>query len=220
MTGSFNSIMYPNQLSMLPAYLACVFFICSALRSTAEEEVVFSDQFAGELAEGWDWLREHAAYWCIRDEALEIRVVPGLAGTVKNALVRNAPDRTTGTFRIEVEVTNLSEPTQQYEQAGLTLYQNGKPVFKFVKELVDGKIMMIPGRKIVTGKSVQLRLIVTADSYTAQFKTDEQDEFQTASTGKIPPPDDDQISIQCYNGPPDQEHWIRFDNFRIVKLKD
>jgi len=212
--------MCAHQLSILPACFASLILFCSVLQSKAEEEVVFNDQFEGELAEGWHWIREHGAHWCVRDEALEIRVVPGLAETVKNALLRAAPDRSAGTFAIEVDVTSLSEPAQQYEQAGLTFYQDGKPVFKFVKELVDGQVMMIPGRKSITSQTVQLRLIVTANSYAAQYRADGKGNFQTAATGKLPPPGNDLISIQCYNGPPDKEHWIRFDNFRIVKLED
>ena len=67
-------------------------------------------------------------------------------------------------------VTNHTFPTVQYEQAGITWYVGGKPVFKLVKELVDGKLVIIPGRKPMTAKSVQLRLIVTADSFTAQYR--------------------------------------------------
>ena len=45
-------------------------------------------------------------------------------------------------------------------------------------------------------------------------------EFQTAATGKLPEPKNDQVSIQCYHGPPDAEHWMRFDDFRILRLAD
>ena len=91
-------------------------------------------------------------------------------------------------------------------------------MFKLVKELVDGKLMIIPGRKPMTSKTVQLRLIVTADSFVAQFRPDARGEFQTAATGKLPAPGNDQVSIQCYNGPANAEHWIRFDDFRILEL--
>lgn len=60
-------------------------------------------------------------------------------------------------------------------------------------------------------------LIVTADSFTAQYRLGGQGEFQTAATGKLPPPGKDQVSLQCYQGPPDAEHWIRFDDFRILR---
>ena len=178
------------------------------------------DCFEGKLGQGWRWLRENRKNWRLRDGALEIWVEPGVAPTVKNALVRKAPDRAQGRFAIEVTVTNTTRPTRQFEQAGITWYHGGKPVFKLVKELIDGELFIIPGRKPMSSKSVQLRLIVTADSWTAQYRPDGKGKFLTAAEGKLPPPGRDEVSIQCYNGPPDAEHWIRFDDFRILKLAD
>ena len=188
--------------------------------SAAEPRPIFEDRFEGKPAEGWTWLREDPKAWRVKDNALEIRVQPGVAGNVKNALLRKAPDRSKGKFAIEVTVTSTAKPTQQYEQAGLTWYHGGKPVFKLVKELVNGKLLIIPGGKPMSAKTVQLRLIVTAKGFTAQFRPDAKGEFQTAATGRLPAPGEDQISIQCYNGPPKAEHWIRFDDFRITKLAD
>ncbi len=188
--------------------------------SAAEPEVVFEDTFDSKPAAGWTWLRENSDAWRIKDDALEIRVEPGVARNVKNALVRPAPDRSQGKYAIEVTVTSHTVPTQQYEQAGITWYQNDKPVFKLVKELVNGKLLIVPGVKPMAAKSVQFRLIVTADSWTAQYRPDAKGEFQTAATGKLPAPGKDQVSIQCYNGPPEAEHWIRFDDFRILKLAE
>jgi regulation of enolase protein 1 (concanavalin A-like superfamily) len=203
---------------VLSGCLAFVSAFVIACQAGVADEVVFEDRFEGALGDGWTWIRERGARWCVREGALEIRVVPGLADTVENALLRAAPDRGQGDFAIELKVTNLTQPVQQYEQAGLTWYHDGKPVFKLVKELVDGRMMIIPGRKPIESQTVELRLIVTADSYTAQYRAEGKGEFQTGAKGPLPSPGKDQISIQCYNGPPDQEHWIRFDDFRIVKL--
>ena len=186
----------------------------------AEPRPLFEDRFEGKLAEGWTWIRENPDAWRIAEGALEIRVEPGLAMTVKNALVRKAPDRSQGKFACEVTVANTAMPTQQYEQAGLTWYHDGKPVFKLVKELIDGDLFIIPGKVPMPSERVQLRLIVTAEGFTAQFRPDAKGEFKTAATGSLPGPGDDQISIQCYNGPPDAEHWIRFDDFRILQLAE
>jgi hypothetical protein len=207
-------------MKRLPADLLCVvlFVILTAAPGQGQDQVVFEDHFDNELAEGWSWLRERGAHWCVRDGRLEIRLMPGLADTVQTALVRDAPHRGDGTFAIEVTVTNVSEPIQQFEQAGITWYQDGKPVFKLVKELVDGQQMIIPGRKPIAAQTVDLRLVVTADSFIAQYRAEGEAEFHTAETGKFPPPGRDQVSIQGYHGPPDQEHWVRFDNFRVVKL--
>jgi hypothetical protein len=200
--------------------LTVVFALYAVSLSAAEPQVVFEDRFEGKLAEGWTWLREHPDYWRLKDGALEIRVEPGVATTVKNALVRKAPDRSQGKFAIDVTVANTTKPTQQYEQLGITWYNGGKPAVKLVKELIDGGLYIIPGKPPMAAESVQLRLIVTADGWTAQYRPNCQGEFQTAGTGKLPAPGDDQVSLQCYNGPAEGEHWMRFDDFRILKLAD
>jgi len=187
-------------------------------RQGNQQAVIFEERFEGNLADGWTWLRENPQAWRIRQGALEIRVEPGVAHTVRNALVRRAPDRSRGKFAIDVTVTNTTRPTQQYEQAGITWYHNGKPVFKLVKELVNGELIIIPSRKPMPNKTVQLRLIVTGGNFVAQFRPDAEGKFQTAATGKLPPPGDDHLSIQCYNGPANAVHWIRFDDFRISEL--
>jgi regulation of enolase protein 1 (concanavalin A-like superfamily) len=187
--------------------------------SGAEERVVFEDRFDGKLGDGWSWLREDSKTWRFVEKALEIRVEPGAADSVKNALVRKAPDRSQGKFAIEVTVTFNTPPTKQFEQAGITWYKDGKPVFKLVHENIDGKTYIIPGKAPAPEKTVQLRLIVTKDQFTAQFRPDAQGEFKTAASGPLPPGPNEQVSLQCYQGPPDAEHWIRFTDFRIVQLE-
>lgn len=186
----------------------------------AEPQVVFEDHFDGKLAEGWSWLREDPKTWRIREGALEIRVEPGVAQTVKNALLRQAPDRTKGKYAIEVTITFTAEPSQQYEQAGITWYRDKQPVLKLVHELIDGKTYIIPGKVPTATKTVRLRLIVDGERFTAQFRPDGQNDFQTAAQGPLPRGRDEQVSIQCYNGPANAEHWMRFDDFRIVRLAD
>lgn len=183
-------------------------------------EVIFQDTFDGKLAEGWTWLREQPADWCIRDNGLEIHNRPGHAQTVINALLRGAPDRRKGRYGFQVTVTNHRKPVQQYEQAGITWYHDGKPVFKLVKELVDGQLMIIPGHKPMASQTVQLRIVVEGESLTALYRPDGEGEFLTAAQAKLPPPGKDQVSIQCYHGPTEAEHWIRFDDFQILKLSE
>lgn len=179
--------------------------------------VLFADRFEGQLAEGWTWLRENPGAWRLREGGLEIRIEPGHAQTVKNALVRPAPDRRAGRYAFEVTVT-MAHLTQQYEQAGITWYADGKPVFKLVKELVDGELRIIPGHIPMDAETVQLRLIVDGEQWIAQYRPDAEGEFLTAAEGTLPPPGDDQVSVQGYHGPPDAERWVRFENFRILRL--
>ena len=190
-----------------------------ALGSAADEpKSLLEASFQEKLGDGWTWLRENKEAWRIKDDGLEIRVEPGVADTVKNALLRKSPDRSKVKFAVEVTITFTGEPTQQFEQAGITWYHAQKPVFKLVHERIDGELWIIPGRKPAPNKTVQLRLVVEGQKWTAQFREDPKSEFQTAAEGELPPPGDDAISLQCYNGPPDGEHWIRFDDFRIIEL--
>jgi hypothetical protein len=198
--------------------LAIVAFFFAVDLLAAEPRVLLEDRFAGKLAEGWTWLRENPQAWRIADGALQIRVEPGVADSVKNALLRSAPDRSKGKFAAEVTITFTTPPTRQFEQAGITWYHKGKPLLKLVHEQIDGKTYIIPGKIATSTKTVQLRLIFTAEKYIAQFRPDGKGDFQTVAEGKLPAPGEDQISIQCYNGPPDAEHWIRFEDFRLLEL--
>jgi hypothetical protein len=198
--------------------LVATLFTVPQLGRGEDAQVVFEDSMKGRLGSGWHWLRENPASWRNSPQGLEIRVEPGLAQTVKNALVRPAPDRASGKYAIEVTVEFTAAPIKQYEQAGLTWYQGDKPAFKLVHELIDGKTYIIPGKKPAPGSVVQLRLIVTKDHYIAQFRPESTGQYQTAAEGKLLPGADEKISIQCYNGPPDADHWMRFSNFGINKI--
>lgn len=201
-----------------PVLLTIALWILGLPALAAEPRVAFEERFEKKLGDGWSWLRENPKAWRIRDKALEIRVEPGVADTVKNALVRKAPDRSKGALAAEVTITFLTPPTNQYEQAGITWYHKEKPVFKLVHEQIDGKTYIIPGKIAAPEKTVQLRLVVDGEKYTAQFRPDAKGDFRTVATGKLPAPDDDRISLQCYNGPADAEHWIRFSDFRLLEL--
>jgi len=74
-------------------------------------------------------------------------------------------------------------------------------VFKLVYEHVDGKDYMIPGKVPAPEKTVRLRLLVTKDKYTTQFQPDAKGEFKTVASGNLTPGVEEQVSIQCYNGP-------------------
>jgi hypothetical protein len=184
---------------------------------------LFQDPFDRGLHESWTFLRENPDSWRIYRHALEIRVEPGDAGSVKNALVRPAPDRTKGKFAVEVTVTNTATPTHQYEQGGITWYIDGKPAYKLVKEWIDGKLWVVSsigGRAQEDAMTVGFRLVVDGTDFIAQYRPEGKGEFKVAATGKLPPPGagKEEVSIQCYQGPADAEHWIRLDDFRILDL--
>ena len=191
----------------------------SAPKTPVADGVGFVDSFDGKLDAGWSWLREDKNTWRIKDGGLEIRVQPGVANSVKNALLRKAPDPAQGAYTVDVTITSHTVPTVQFEQAGIMWYHNGKPRIKLVKELVHGKLVIVPGAKPMGAKTVQLRMVVSETGWTAQYRPNAKGDFLTAGKGRLPTGGKHEISIQCYNGPPDAEHWIRFDDFRITPIK-
>ncbi|HUW60771.1 MAG TPA: hypothetical protein VMZ06_07160 [Candidatus Bathyarchaeia archaeon] len=185
----------------------------------AEEKVIFEDAFKGKLADGWSWLRADAADWRTTPDGLEIRLRPGDANSVKTALVRPLP-KFEGKVAIEVTVTSLSAPTEQYEQAGITLYHEDKPVFKLVHERVDGKLVVVPGKVAAEKLAVRLRLIVGGGRFTAQFRQEGEEEFKTAAEGNLTIAEGDKISLQGYHGPAEAAHWVRFTDFTVAPIKE
>jgi len=182
----------------------------------ADPQVLFVDRFEGKLADGWVWLKQDDKAWRFRDGGLEFRV---LAGQV-NVLARTVPDSADGPFAVEVTLTSEPQPTRQYEQVGFFWYANGKPGPKFVKELIDGKPYVFPGKKEMAEATVQLRLVIEGKKFTGQYRPAAKGDYLTASSGDVPPAEKGklQIAIACHNGPADAEHWVRCNDFRIVKL--
>ena len=141
-----------------------------SLVQAAEFTPIFEESFDKELMPGWSWLRESPGKWKLVDGGLEILMEPEHGNAAKNVLWRKAPDRSAGVWAIEVTITSKSQPTNQYEQTGIYWLQNDKLVFKFVKERIDGKVYVFPGKKPLNAKTVQLRLIVEGDKVTAQYR--------------------------------------------------
>lgn len=187
------------------------------------DKPLFEDAFDGKLAEGWSWLRETKGYWRLREKGLEIRVEPGLAETVKSALLRDAPDRAATPFAAEVTIIN--EPSNQFEQAGIVWYRDGKPIVKLVKELVDGQLSVVLSgegffaKKPVSSKRLELRFEVDAKGFTGLYREKASDPWQKAGGAALPADLKPQLSLQCYHGPKDAEHWVRFERFKILPLQ-
>ena len=105
---------------VIPA--AVVVVMCCVIMGAEPKAVIFTDPLKEKLGEGWSWSREDAQAHRLTKDGLEIRIQPGDANTVKNALVRAAPDRSKGRYAVEVTVSSLAKPVKQWEQAGMTWY--------------------------------------------------------------------------------------------------
>src|SRR6185369_1615692 len=162
----------PNGMRMI---LMLVFLAGTSCPAPAEE-VLFQDDFAGKLGEGWSWVREHPAAWRVVERGLEVRIEPGNmwgpANDASNVLIRAAPLADTGSIEISINVEN--QPTEQYEQVDLVWYYDDSHMVKIGHELVDGKLSIVMGREEndrtrtiaiipLPSAAVQLRMVVQDD---------------------------------------------------------
>ena len=186
----------------------------------AQEQVVFEDRFDGTIQPGWSWRRENPAARRFAGGGLEIDVEPYADNEAKNVLVRPFDIRGKGMFRVETKVTCLQSPTNQYLQGGLFWIQNGRVVFKLVHEYVDGKMYIFPGKVPVDSTSVNLRIITNGDDVIAEFCSEGESAYRRIYEGKLERSDSEEIAIQCWHGPAERKGpcWIRFQDFRIVKM--
>lgn len=211
--------------------VAGIVFMLAACCSA--EEVLFKDDFAGKLGEGWTWVREDKAAWRVTDKGLEIRVVPGnlwgRANNVKNVLARPAPDTTKGGVEVSVAIAN--RPTHQFEQANLAWYYDDSHMVKLGLELVNGEVCIVMGReeadktrtlaKIpINTTSVRVRLRVAGNQIRGQYQLGGAGPWLDAGAGELPSPPQGRakISLHCYQGPPDVERWPKFGEFRVLRL--
>jgi len=56
---------------------AALFLVVSVITATCAEEVLFQDNFAGKLGEGWSWVREHPGAWRLTPRGLPQGLVHG-----------------------------------------------------------------------------------------------------------------------------------------------
>lgn len=200
----------------------------------AADEVLFKDDFAGKLGDGWSWVREEKSTWRVADKALEMRVLPGnlwgRANNAKNVLVRPVPDTAQG--EVEVSVSIANRPTHQYEQANLAWYYDDSHMVKLGLELVNGEVCIVMGReeadktrtlaKIPIGATaVRVRLLVAGSRIRGQYRVAGTEPWLDAGVGDLPVPPNGQakISLHCYQGPPDAEHWSRFGEFQVLRVR-
>lgn len=142
----------------------------------------------------------------------------------KNVLARMLPS-TPGKLEVTVSVEN--RPTEQYEQVDLVWYVNDSYMVKIGQELVDGVLSIVMGREegdqartiaIIPIKAFQvdLKFLVEEDRIQGFFRENPNGEWKRAGECDLPKKEGDRkITIQCYQGPGNVEHWATLSNFKI-----
>jgi regulation of enolase protein 1 (concanavalin A-like superfamily) len=210
----------------------CVWFLMlfSLTSHVGAGEILFRDDFAGKLGEGWAWVREHPRAWRVTPRGLEVLIEPGNmwgpSNDARNVLVRPAPDATNREIEFSVKVQN--QPSNQYEQVDLVWYYDDSNMVKLGQELVDGKLSVVMGREEMDktrtvalipleSTTFQLRLFVKGGSIRGQYRASDAGEWRNAGQCDLPAPPNvkAKISLQFYQGAAGVEHWARVTEFRV-----
>jgi hypothetical protein len=194
-------------------------------------EVILQDNFSGKLAGGWSWEREDRAAWRVGPEGLEVRVQPGNmwggANNARNVLVHPIPAPTEAP--VEISVTLSNAPTGQWEQANLVWFYDGGHMVKLGQELVTGRFSIVMGREEndrartvaiipLDDHTVELRLQAVSNRVRGQFRTRHWSEWREVGECDLPVKGEPKASLQFYNGPANEAHWIKVNRFAVRRL--
>jgi len=222
----FRRLLFPNLLFRMAFTLSL-----GLMAASCADEILFQDNFNGQMGSDWTWLREDPTGWRVTKDGLEVRVQPGNmwgpANDARNVLVRNVPDP--AKIAVEVSVTITNRPTGQYEQVDLVWYYNDRFMVKLGQEMVDGKLSIVMGREAddqtqtiaiipLQSFTVQLQFVVVGNRIRGRFRTPDSRAWREAGQCSLPTHGAPKVSLQCYQGPAEAAHWARFTEFGIRRL--
>ncbi|MCA9074793.1 MAG: hypothetical protein KDA93_07160 [Planctomycetaceae bacterium] len=202
-------------------------------------EVLFEDSFDGQLAEGWEIVGLSEDDYRIHDGGLEVRVAPASEGSTTQYLHVVMPEFKEYDFlRASVDITLLDEFTQPEEFAAVILTDGGGWDFATRKQLIRRMLMYSPPKVEFHGEqghedefhkysftywpvgeeSGPLSIILRGQNYAfAQIGPSTDNEYLNLFHSAVnKTPDVRGFGLQAGGGPAEGEHWVRFDNFRVV----
>ena len=202
------------------------------------ETILFEDRFDNGLAAEWQIVGLQVDDYRIRDGGLEMRVAPA-AHTGERPMVKvMLPFTATDIVTASVEVTILDPLTEPNEMAGMCLVDELGPEFCVKKARVDGQLMFAPPRVEFLGKAGE-EPDFGKYSYTYRPATDEAGPLriivrQNYAYFQVGPGEDKKylnffhsairrqtrlrgFGLTAAGAPEGAEHWVRFDNFRVIR---
>ncbi len=198
------------------------------------ETVIFEDKFESRLREGWSWVDQNPVAWRIEAGKLLVQVEPESAKKDQSILTRNFPR--TETPALIVEVCVESEPTENFENAGISIFYDERNDCALSREFLGppgkGRLSLVmgghkDGKKypyaIIAWEPRQawLRLVISDGKVTGQARASETEKWQTL--GEFDEPSDirrqvpKQVRLQSGLGPKMGKHWAAYTHFRILE---
>ncbi len=198
------------------------------------EEVLFEDSFDHGLSDKWKVSGKLGQDYRVRDGAIELRI----RGGSKNVpvLYVELPFATQDTVIASVNVKPLTD-LKRGEEAGLSLLHNGQPEFSVKKTNIDGYRVFAPGEVEFIGKDGQegdpadyavkywpsresdgpLRIIVRSHYVHFQVGPSKAGAYKTYFHSAIEENTKGMGFGLFTVGADNNDGWVQFDNFRVVK---
>lgn len=219
------------------------FVVVVAVRNVvAGDEVLFEDNFDKGLSPKWSVVGLKKDDYRIKNGALEMRVQPTKAGKTTPVLSLQLPFATSETVVASVDLTALDPFTERGETAGLYLLDEDRPEFEAEKTNVSGYFVFSPPELVFIGKKGTeeearrrdfavkfwpandelgaIRIIVRGHQGYFQVGPSREGQYLTLFERALNRDSNKRgFALSAYGGPSDKEHWVRFDNFRVVRSK-
>jgi hypothetical protein len=202
------------------------------------EEVLFHDDFKKRLSPKWEVVGRKDTDYRVKDGRLELRVQPGKLTAKTPGVKVTLPFTTEDRVSVSVTVKVLDEFTREGEFAAVCLTDETGPEFRSSQALIGGKRVYAPGKYRFVGKPGEkgdpakyevaytpvaqdggpLRILVNRTIAFSQVgpsgKGAYLDFFHSAIRKDAKSRGFSLVAAGADDG---TDHWVRFENFRVVK---
>lgn len=189
-------------------------------------QILFQDDFAGKLGQGWTWVREQPEAWKAGEQGLTMRTLSGTLwgkeNTARNLLLRPAPAK--GDFATEVTVS--IQGALDGEQAGLIWYGGDGDYIKLVNEFKGQPFLILVREQKEIGKeigrisadgTVSLRLVSHHGWIQAQARPGGAANWQTVAECGALPASELRVGVFTHVWPGETDRSAHFQNFRLLR---
>ncbi|MDZ4821276.1 MAG: hypothetical protein SGJ20_20130 [Planctomycetota bacterium] len=219
--------------------LSLAAFLCLVLGQLSfGEEVLFEDKFEGKLSPKWKIVGLKKEDYRIKNGELEMRVQPGEKTKDSPMLKVLIPFEAKDNVTASVDLTIVDKFTEPTETAGLYLINESGPEFRAEKRKLNGLLVFSPAKPEFIGKQGEdgdpqqyalkfwpanesfgaLQIIVSSDRAFFQVGPSKDGKYLNLFHSAIITDRPGRgFGLRTCGGPADKEHWVRFDNFRVVR---
>lgn len=229
----------PQRMSMSPLRRLAIVLALTAFGPRAgHAELLFEDRFDKELSDRWEIVGLTKEDYRLRDGGLEVRIQPQQGSDKTPMLKIMLPFTIEDTAIASVEVTVLDEFTHEGEGAALCLLDETGVDFTVQKQRIEGGLFFAPGEYRFAGKDGEegnpakyhvhytpatnaagpLRIVTRGDhAYFMVGPSDEGKYLTFFHSAVNPKPKRRGFALRAGGGKPGDNHWVRYDNFRVTK---